>query len=118
MPRPKPAARRAFPRIGVLLAVVALTGCAGTPYVDSRREAGKVINVGPSTADMVAICYGGGEPPPAVIKLAESKCAETGRVPKYERRDRFACNLFDPTRAFFRCVAPPTAPAPAPKAGG
>jgi hypothetical protein len=102
--------RRAL-RIGAVLAglttAMLLAGCAGSPYVDSRREAGKRINVGTSNASVVAICYGGGEPPPAdVVKMAESECAKTGLVAQYQSRVRIACNLLAPSRAYFRCVKP------------
>jgi hypothetical protein len=81
--------------------------------VDSRREAGKKIMVGPSNADVVAICYKGGTPGPDVVKLAESVCHETGRTPQYVSHNRFTCNLLAPSRAYFRCVAPPPPPTPA-----
>jgi hypothetical protein len=84
-----------------------LASCAGNPYVDSRREAGKRISVGTSNPSVVAICYGGGDPPPAdVVKLAESECAKTGRVAQYQSRVRIACNLLKPSRAYFKCVKP------------
>jgi hypothetical protein len=90
---------------------IGLAGCAPhiAPYVDSRREAGKQIMVGPSNLDVVAICYGGSkEPPPAAVKLAESECAKTDRVPRLERRKRIACSMLAPTRAYFRCEPKPS----------
>jgi len=93
--------------LGGLLAVAMLASCAESPYVDSRREAGKRISVGTSNLNVVAICYGGGEPPPAdVVKLAESECGKTGHVAQYQSRARIACNLLAPSRAYFRCVKP------------
>ena len=95
---------------GLLLVLTAtLGGCAGQAYVDVRREAGTQINVGPSNADVVAICHAGVNAPPEAVKLAESECAKTGRVPRYEQRTRFTCALRTPTRSYFRCM-PPNAP--------
>jgi hypothetical protein len=93
------------PRIGILLALALLTACSSA-YIDSRREAGKRIRVGPSNADVVAICTGSGASSPEVMKLATEKCAETKRVPKYETKRHLACNLSAPTRVFYRCVTP------------
>ena len=91
--------------IGLLLVLTAfLGGCAGQPYVDVRREAGKSIMVGPSNEDVVAICHAGRNPPPDAVKLAESECAKTGRVPRLETRTRLTCALRTPTRSYFRCV--------------
>ena len=98
--------------LSALLALTTLVGCAGSPYVDSRREAGKRISVGTSNPSVVTICYGGGEPPPAdVVKLAESECGKNGLTAQYQSRVRIACNLLTPSRAYFKCVKPAT-PAP------
>jgi hypothetical protein len=88
----------------VIALFVTLGGCASAPFVDSRREAGRQIMVGPSNEDVVAICHGGGEPPPDAVQLAQAACAKTERVPRLEQRVRFACTLLAPTRTFFRCV--------------
>ena len=87
-----------------------LGACAGSPYVDTRREAGKTIMIGASNADVVAICYKGGTPEPDVVKLAESVCRETGRTAQYVSHNRFTCNLLAPSRAYFRCMAPAATP--------
>ena len=90
---------------GLMLVLTALLGgCAGQPYLDVRREAGQRIKVGPSNDDVVAICHAGTDAPPEVLKMAESECARTGRVPRYETRTRFTCALRTPTRSYFRCV--------------
>lgn len=113
MPGHRPTVRRITARVAALLAVgVCLSACVGKPYVDSRREAGKKIMVGASNADVVSICYKGGDPQPNVIKLAEDACKQTGRVPHYVSRTRLSCNILTPTRAYFRCVAPPKEEAP------
>jgi hypothetical protein len=112
MPADRPTVRRITARVVALLAVAAvgacLGACTGSPYVDSRREAGKKIMVGSSNADVVAICYKGGDPQPDVIKLAEDACKQTDRVPQYVSHTRLSCNWLTPSRAFFRCVAPET----------
>jgi hypothetical protein len=102
---PKDAIMRPFLRIGpILAALLLISGCSGKAFVDGRREAGKRINVGPSNADVVAVCHGGGEPPPDAVKLAESECAKTGRSAQLAQSVRFACSLRAPTRSFFRCT--------------
>jgi hypothetical protein len=91
-----------------LITVFMLNGCAGTPYVDSRREAGQKEPVGPSSPDMVAICYSGyGSSAAEAMKLAESECAKTGRIPTLDHQDSWACTMTSPTRAFYRCVTKP-----------
>ena len=102
---PTPGRRGWTVRLGILAVATLLSAC-GSAYVDSRREAGKRINIGPSNADVVAICTGDGIASPKVLKLAAEKCAETGRVPRYESRTRLACNVTAPTRVFYRCVKP------------
>ena len=95
-------------RLGAgLVALLLLESCAGQPYVDARREAGKRITVGTSNDDMVAICHAGRKPPADAVKLAESECAKTQRVPRFEQSIHFTCTLKTPTRSYFRCVAPP-----------
>ena len=99
-----------FRRVGLILAaLLVLQGCAGAPYVDGRREAGKKITVGPSNADVVAICHAGVEAPPAAVTLAESECAKTGHKAQFTQRVRFACSIKAPTRSFFRCTGVRTA---------
>ena len=94
-------------RFSLLVAAALLTACTGAAYVDSRREAGQRLTVGRSNADVVAICHSGGEPPPPeVVKMAEDQCTESGRVPRYEGRTRFSCDILTSSRAYFRCVKP------------
>ena len=101
---------RGFTAAGLLLVLTAtLGGCAGQAYVDVRREAGTQINVGPSNADVVAICHAGVNAPPEAVQLVESECAKTGRVPRYQQRIRFTCALRTPTRSYFRCMPPDAA---------
>jgi hypothetical protein len=91
--------------IGVVLAVV-VSGCAATPFVDSRREAGQTTPVGASTPERVAVCYSSsGTTPQAVINLAQAECAKTGRRAQFDGQDEMRCALLAPTRAFFKCVA-------------
>jgi hypothetical protein len=94
--------------LSVGMVTLGLSACSGTPYVDSRREAGQISTVGASTPDRVAICYSSQSTTLAdVMKLAESECAKTDRIPRFSHQDDAACALMAPTRAFFRCVAKP-----------
>ena len=95
----------------VLAAVLAMTGAlvsCGTPYLDSRREAGQKNLVGASTPDMVAICFAPSKTPrDQVLAMAQPECAKTGRVASYDHEDPWSCTLQTPTRAFYRCSAKP-----------
>lgn len=85
-----------------------LSACGGTPYIDSRREAGLTGMIGTSTPDRVAICYSSSSTTPQeLLKLAESECAKTGRSARFSHQERVACNLSNPTRAYFNCVTKP-----------
>lgn len=89
------------------LALAGLSGCAVDPFVDGRREAGSNRTVGRSTANTVAICYNSRSTTPvAVMQMAESECAKTDRVPRFDREDVLACSISNPTRAYFKCVSP------------
>lgn len=93
-------------RVCLLGALAALGACGTAPYVDSRREAGQTTPVGWSTPDRVAICYSSNSTTPAaVLRLAESECAKTGRTAEFDSQDVGGCVLLAPTRAFFQCVA-------------
>ena len=93
--------------LAVFLVGGLVSGCASEPFVDGRREAGSTRNIGPSTLNRVAICFNSRTTPADVVmELAESECSKTDRVPRYEGQDRFDCTWGNPSRAFFRCVAP------------
>ncbi len=95
-------------KITAAVGLFVLAGCAMTPYVDSRREAGQKAPVGPSTADMPAICYSSyGSGREAAARLADSECAKTGRIAAFAYENPWSCTLKTPNRAFFRCVAKP-----------
>ena len=88
-----------------LALMAGLAGCAGQPYVDSRREAGQTVPVGTSTPDRVAICYSSrSTTPQAIMRMANEECAKTGRTAQFDGQDPMVCALQAPTRAYFRCV--------------
>jgi hypothetical protein len=93
-------------RVSVCAALTLLfSACGGAPYVDSRREAGQTTPVGMSTPDRVAICYSSrSTTQETLLQMANVECAKTNRAAQYEGQDGFACVMFAPTRAFFRCV--------------
>jgi hypothetical protein len=93
------------PWLLVALAAMLVTGCAG-PYVDSRREAGRITPVGPSSPDVIAVCHWPSESDRART-LADSECAKTGRTARFDHSSAWSCTLIAPTRAFFRCVTKP-----------
>ncbi|SDD70765.1 hypothetical protein [Rhodospira trueperi] len=96
------------PIIGAVILSLGLSAC-GTPFVDSRREAGSTGTVGASSANRPVICYAKGETTPDQIRaMAAEVCAETGRFAVFEREDLGNCRLMQPWRAFFRCEKPGT----------
>lgn len=89
-------------------ALFMLAACGTPPYVDSRREAGQIEPVGTSNLNRVAICYSKTDTSAAeVLKLAESECAKTGRIPKLDHEERWTCTMVAPRRVFYSCVAKP-----------
>ncbi len=75
------------------------------PFIDRRREAGKMEYVGESTLDKVAICYNSlTTSPKSIKKLANKECAKTKRVAIFSYQDEFSCSILMPTRAYFNCV--------------
>ena len=93
---------------GLGAAAILLAACGTPPYVDSRREAGQIELVGTSNPNRVAICYFQTATAAAeTLKLAESECAKTGRVPQLDHEDRWACTMVAPRRIFYSCVAKP-----------
>lgn len=95
-------------RTAVVWAVLGVLAGCGTPYLDSRREAGQKQPVGASTPDMAAICFAPSKTPrDQVLALAQPECAKTGRTAVYDHEDPWSCTLLTPTRAFYRCAAKP-----------
>lgn len=80
-------------------------GCSQfNPYIDSRREAGVIGTIGPSTKDKVSICYNSLQAKPEqIISMAESECAKTGRTPEFYQQKYWDCSLFTPTRVEYLC---------------
>ena len=94
--------------LALALAALLISACGTPAYVDSRREAGQKAPVGPSTPDLVAICSSSsGSAATDVIKLAESECAKTDRIPELQREERWTCTMLAPRRVFYRCVPKP-----------
>ncbi|MDX2143235.1 MAG: hypothetical protein SFV19_07765 [Rhodospirillaceae bacterium] len=103
-----PNSARRIAALGCLAGLALLLGaCAGTPFVDGRREAGQKEPVGASTPDRVAVCYSSrGTTPREVLALAQAECAKTNRRAQFDGQDEFRCSLLAPTRAYFKCVGP------------
>ncbi|MSO72500.1 MAG: hypothetical protein EXQ84_02665 [Rhodospirillaceae bacterium] len=95
-------------RLALAIVALLLSACGTAAYVDSRREAGQEAPVGPSTRDLVAICYSSSASAAGdVMKLAESECAKTDRVPELQREERWTCAMLTPRRVFYSCVPKP-----------
>ena len=83
-----------------LLSMLLLTSC--TAYVDTRREAGAVKNIGQSTKQTVALCYNPMfEDENELQQLAEQACLPKKAV--YKDKKYFNCTLFYPNTAFYEC---------------
>lgn len=82
-----------------------LSSCASfSPFVDARREAGKIGTIGESSEDVVVICYGAyGTSQEEIINLAINECAKTSRKPKFLKQESFSCTLFEPTKVYYKC---------------
>jgi len=103
----------------MLVGVALLISACGRPFVDSRREAGRAVAVGVSNPDRPVICYAKSVTSPSdVLAMAAEVCADTGRVPRFDREDHLQCRLMQPWRAFFTCVAPGSARANTAPPGG
>ncbi len=86
----------------LFLGILWIVGC--TPFVDTRREAGRIGNIGQSRPDRIAICYNGLMTKPEELqKIADEACANTKRQAVYSKTTSFNCTLFWPSTAFFDC---------------
>ena len=84
-----------------------LPACAPEPFVDMRREAGTLTPGGSSSHDRPTVCYNTANATRDEVQaLADSVCAETGRVAVYESTDLLRCTALQPHRSKFRCVKP------------
>ena len=85
-----------------------LSGCAQTPFIDSRREAGSPRTVGESKPNRIAICYNPySTNANEIMKMAQEACRETGREAAYDGHKYWSCRVFWPHRIYFRCQLPP-----------
>ena len=86
------------------LLFVGLSACSSLdPFVDARREAGQIAQVGTSTNDHPVICYGLNKPE-KIEWLAQNECAKTNRKAVFLHRENFSCSLFKPRKAIYQCV--------------
>lgn len=87
------------------VALYGATGCSQVePFVDARREAGSVKPVGSSTKNNPAVCYGLFGSQEDIDALAANECALTGRKAEFLRKENFACKIFTPQKAVYKCV--------------
>lgn len=76
--------------------------CGCSPFLDTRREAGKLSPAGQSRPERLAICYNGWiTDRKELTELAQQSCP-TGQV-KFQKSVPFSCTLFYPSTAFFSC---------------
>ncbi len=81
-----------------LILVLFISAC--TPFVDARREAGKIMTVGQSSPQYLAICYSPFVDFNRVQILADQVCSKKA---KFAEKKYFNCTLFNPNTAFFDC---------------
>ena len=91
--------------ISVFLLAFCLTACSEVrPFVDARREAGKVQTVGQSTPNRVAVCYNPiWDSDETVSALAQEDCAKRGKTAVFSDKSYFNCRLATPNTAFYDC---------------
>jgi len=95
-----------FTALSVIPLLALLVAC-GTPFVDSRREAGKPYNVGASSPNAPVVCYAKSETSPEeVAAMANAVCAESERVARFDSETVLSCRMMQPWRAQFTCVDP------------
>jgi hypothetical protein len=86
------------------LAAILLAGCAGAPWVDTRREGGEVETVGRSKPGRPVICFAPGETSAAELQaMAQTVCDETGGTARWVGVERWQCRMMTPHRAIFTC---------------
>ena len=91
--------------ISILLLATYLTACSEVqPFIDSRREAGKVQPIGQSRPDRIAICYNPiWDSEEELLALATEGCAKQKKKPVFSEKKYFNCRLVTPNTAFYDC---------------
>ena len=91
--------------ISIFLLAFCLIACSEVrPFVDARREAGKVKTVGQSTPNRVAVCYTPiWDSDETVSALAQEDCAKRGKTATFSDKSYFNCRLATPNTAFYDC---------------
>ena len=83
---------------------LAVTGCSGGAWLDSRREAGQETPVGETTEDQAVVCYDGSPESFAEANaLARQHCAASNRTATYIGSQRWQCRMTTPHRALYDC---------------
>ncbi len=104
-------ARQNFRQMALLLPLI-LFGCSGglSPYVHNPDEFNRdspSFAKEPTDLAQVAICYNGSSSTPQdILALAESTCAQFGKIARFDHQDLLQCSLLTPARAFFQCEPP------------
>ena len=83
-----------------LVVLTFLSSC--TAYVDTRREAGSIENIGQSTQKVVALCYN----PIFDDEEQQKQTADEACAPKkaiFKDTKYFNCTLLYPNTAFYEC---------------
>ena len=82
-----------------------LCGCSFfRPFVDARKEAGRISTVGQSRADAPAVCY---HPlwnkMEKVQQIAQVECQKLNKTAVLQDKKYFSCSLIAPVTAFYEC---------------
>lgn len=91
--------------ISILFLATCLAACSELgPFIDARREAGKVKTVGQSQPNRIAVCYNPvWDSDEAVLALATEGCAKQKKKPVFSEKKYFNCRLVAPNTAFYDC---------------
>jgi hypothetical protein len=104
-------ARQKLRQLALLLPLI-LFGCSGglAPYVHNPGEFDRnspTFAKAPTDLSRVAICYNSSSSTPQdILALAESSCAQFGKIDRFDHQNLLQCPLLTPARAFFQCVPP------------
>lgn len=88
----------------ILLILFFLSACSTKPFLDSRREVGKVGKIGESKPLSPVFCYNPRFNSKSDLqKMAQIECRKYGKEAIKIKDNKFSCTLFYPHKVYFEC---------------